>query len=222
MAAENSSPLHPPKTPEKPPILKAADRVLYPSTLGCTAVILGFQVWEFWQGGDYRPRWPFAEVYLAVLTAYAAQRELSKWKGIDEPSIRLRRGELYVALWIAAWLTTTAIANLYSRFTLPSELKTITLGVLGIFAATGVSAGLRQKREAGRSASDESGNAAERRAALLKLLAERGSLNSEEAAQSLGTSAVSAWRLLEALEKEDAVVQEPSSDPRQRRYRLKK
>lgn len=57
---------------------------------------------------------------------------------------------------------------------------------------------------------------------MMKLLAERGSLNSEEAAQGLGISAVSAWRLLEALEKEGVVLQEPSSDPRQRRYRLKR
>lgn len=202
----------------KPPLLKVADRVLYPSTVGCTLVILGFQLWEFWQGGAFRPRWPFAEGYLAILTAYAAQRELTKWKNIDEPSVRLRRGELYVALWIALWIAITAIANLYPQFTMPSELRTIMLGVLGIFAATGISSGLRQRRDSTKSENTE-GPA--RRETLLKIIQERGSINSEEAAEALSIPKASAWRLLETLEKEGILIQEASSNPRERRYRLK-
>jgi hypothetical protein len=89
----------PSKTPA--PLLHAIDRVLYPITLGYTFVIFAFMVYEFWMGGLYRPRLPFADVYLTLLTAYAAQREGTKWLGAEEPATRLRRGELFVALWFA-------------------------------------------------------------------------------------------------------------------------
>jgi hypothetical protein len=93
--AESSS------TPNPRAFLATVDRVLYPLTVGYTAVILGFQIYEFVQGGMYRPRYPFAEVYLGLLAAYAAQREGAKWLGADEASMRLRRGELFVGLWFA-------------------------------------------------------------------------------------------------------------------------
>lgn len=193
--------------------------MLYPSTIGCTLVIVGFQGWEFLQGGAFRPQNPFAEVYLAILTAYSAQRELAKWKGEEVTTIRLRRGELYVAFWIAAWLAMTAIANSSPRFVVPMELKTITLGVLAIFVGTGVSAGLRRRggRETAGNRSPEDSN---RQAQVLRLLKEKGPLNAEEVAQTLNVSQPTAWRQLELLEREGRIRQTDSANPRERQYQL--
>ena len=195
--------------------LAAVDRVLYPITLGYTFVILGFQLFEFFQGGAYQPRYLIAELYLGLLAAYAVQREGSKWLGADEALIRIRRGELFVGLWFAVFLAFWAMANLSTRWILPQELKAITLGVLGIFIATGVSSGFRTR--AGRTAADSS---SDKRELILRLLTERGPLSAEAVAAALDISKSSAWRLLESLEKEGRITQDASSDTRQRLYRI--
>lgn len=198
-------------------LLKTVDRVLYPITLGYTLVILGFILAECWMAGRYRPRFPFGDVYLTLLTAYAAQREGSKWLGADEAAMRLRRGELFVGLWFAAYLLITSMANLSARWAMPVELKTITLGVLGVFAATGISAAGRQVL--GRRKSQANIPALDRQDEALTLLKEKGSQTSSELASALSISTATAWRLLEALEKEGKVIQEASDNPRDRRYR---
>jgi hypothetical protein len=202
-------------TPSDRRALTTVDRVLYPLTVVYTLVLLGFQVYEFWKGGVYQPRVPFAQVYLALLTAYAAQREGAKWLGDSEAATRLRRGELFVALWFATWLAMASLCNLSGRFVLPKELNVITLGVLAVFAGTGVSAAARQARGKGKAV-----ETADRRQKLLQLLKDRGPLTSEEAAPALGVSQSTAWRLLEGLEKEGRVRQTAANSPHGRRYEL--
>jgi hypothetical protein len=120
-----------------------------------------------------------------------------------------------------------ALANLSARWAMPADLKAITLGVLGIFAASGVSAGIR--KATGRTASEGPAHggaegapsAADRRVQLLRLLAERGPLSAEEAAHELGVVRSTAWRMLEALEKEGRVTQSAANNPNERRYSIK-
>ncbi len=200
-------------------LLKAIDRVLYPITIGYTLVILGFVLTECYSGGAYRTRFEFGDVYLALLGAYAAQREGSKWLGADEAAMRIRRGELFVGLWFAVYLLVTSLGNLSLRWAMPQELKAITLGVLGIFAVTGLSAAGRQLRTGRSKNNPEAGADAPERA--LALLKEKGSLTCSEAASLLAISTTSAWRLLEKLEKEGRLMQEAAGNPRDRRYRLK-
>ncbi len=197
--------------------MAAVDRVLYPITVGYTLVIFGLMLYEFFQGGAYKPMYPIGDVYLALLTAYAAQREGVKWLGDDEAAMRIRRGELFVGAWFAVYLFLWAIANLFPRWALPGELKTITLGVLGIFVATGISSGIRQRR----SRSGEAGALnSDRRHVILRLLNERKSLSSTEAATTLGISQSSAWRILETLVKEGLAQQQDGANNREKRYIL--
>ena len=90
------------------------------------------------------------EGYLAVLTAYAAQRESAKWLGVQDTAVRLRRGELYVGLWVATWLAVTSICNLHPGLAMPTELLRLMLSVLGVFAVSSVSSGLRQRTKQSR------------------------------------------------------------------------
>jgi len=172
-----SQPPVPAPTPVPDPgasFFRAVDRVLYPLTIGATVVILGMQVYEFLQGGAYRPRYPYAAVYLPLLTAYSAQREGAKWKGEEWMAERLRRGELYVGSWVAAWL-----------------------------AITTISAGIRQSRP-GRGQA-----ATNRRDQAMRTITERGvPVTSDEVAQELKVSPVTAWRLLEDLVKEGRLLQD--------------
>ncbi len=199
--------------------LRTIDRVLYPITLGYTAVIFGFQLYEFFKGGRYTPRCPFGDVYLALLTAYAAQREGAKWLGSDEALMRIRRGEIFIGLWFALYLAVVACSNLSNRWVLPGELKTITLGVLGIFAATGLSSGLRHVRQSNRMPRMDQAES-DRRVRMIVLLKERGSLSSQEAAEALGVSQPTAWRILENLVKTGRARQIESDNLRDRRYAL--
>ncbi len=204
--------------------LHAMDRALYPITLGYTAVIFAFQLYEFFKGGTYASRVPWGDVYLALLGGYAAQREGAKWLGADESIMRLRRGELFIGLWFALYLALAACANLSTRWSLPQELKTITLGVLGIFAATGVSASLRQasRKTPGAASPPLDQAASDRRVRLIRLLNEQGPLTSEEVAARLGISQPTAWRSLEDLVKTGNARQSPSSNTRERRYEIAK
>jgi hypothetical protein len=197
--------------------LKTIDRILYPIVFGFTVVILCFQVYEFWKGGAYQPRYPAAQVYLTLLTAYAAQREGGKWLGANEVMARARRGELFVGLWFALYLAIWAIANLSSRWVMPQELQAITLGVLAVFVGTGVSSGLRQRS----SRSEAQGKESDRRMLILRMVAEKGPINAEAVAQELGVVRSTAWRALEALVKEGRVVQEQAANTHDRLYRMK-
>jgi len=185
--------------------LPAADRVLYPLTLGITVVV--------WAGGSFRPRYPFMEGYLAVLTAYAAQRESAKWLGVQDTAVRLRRGELYVGLWVATWLALTAICNLNPRFAMPTELLRIMLSVLGVFAVSSVSSGLRQRTKESR---------LDVRQALMDLLSRKQPISALDASRELGISRTTTWRMLETLVKEGLVIQDNNAALRDRRYNLKK
>jgi hypothetical protein len=199
--------------------LRTMDRVLYPITLGYTSVIFLFQIYEFAMAGAYRPRYEFGDVYLALLTAYAAQREGAKWLGADEAEIRIRRGEIFIGLWFALYLAIIACSNLSLRWVLPQELKRITLGVLGVFAVTGVSAGLRRSRD---NSSASGGNGHElRESQILVLLRDRGPLTSYEIADALSIPQATAWRTLEKLEKAGRITQTAASNPQGRRYSLK-
>lgn len=203
-------------TPPPPPswadsFLPAADRVLYPLGLATTFVVWGFQLYEFFKGGAYRPQNLFAEGYLAILAAYGAQREASKWLGVEAMAIQLRRGELFVGLWVMTWLALAAVGNLEPRFQMPEELLKIMMGVLGIFALTSVSSGLRS-----RSAKAQP----ERRQAILDLVKQRESISAQEAAAAIGISRPGAWKQLETLVNEGVVVQQTSANSRTRRYSL--
>jgi hypothetical protein len=196
------------------------DRVLYPITLGYTVVIFGFQVYEFFQGGAYKSRHPFGDVYLTLLTTYAAQREGSKWLGADEATMRIRRGEVFIGLWFALYLAMIACSNLYPQYALPEELKTITLGVLGVFAATGISTGLRQQRTAAARKPAMNQEESNNRVRMILLLRERGSMSAPEAGEALGISTPTAWRILEDLVKTGQAKQTEAVDPKDRRYTL--
>lgn len=200
--------------------LTAIDRVLYPITLGYTVVILGFVIYEFLQGGRFQPRFPFSDVYLALLTAYAAQREGTKWLGADESTMRIRRGELFVGIWFAVYLAMVAIANLSPRWILPGELKTITLGVLGIFAVTGISSGVRERVSRSKANPAISSELSGRKEQVLQILRSCGPMSADGVAENLGVVPSTAWRILEGLEKEGSIKQDQSSDPRNRRYHL--
>jgi hypothetical protein len=200
--------------------LRAIDRVLYPITLGYTAVIFGFQLYEFSQAGAYTPRYPFGDVYLPLLTAYAAQREGANWLGQDESMMRIRRGELFIGLWFALYLAMIACANFSARWVLPGELKTIALGVLGIFAATGISASVRQARSTGTAKPRMEQEENDNRVKMIELLQQRGTISSYEAAEALAISQPTAWRTLEKLVETGRARQIESGNSRERRYAL--
>jgi hypothetical protein len=117
-------------------------------------------------------------------------------------------------LWFALYIAIIACANLSARWTVPVELKGIVLGVLGIFAVTGVSTGLRQSRGAGAGAAAE----VDRKEQVLKLLSDRGPMSAPDAATAIGVSTATAWRALEDLVKAGKARQTDSPDPRNRRY----
>ncbi len=69
-------------------------------------------------------------VYITLVLAYAADREIRRWIGKEIP---LRKGTLFVYLWLVFYLVVFMIRSLKPEYTLPNDLTKVTLQVLGIF-----------------------------------------------------------------------------------------
>lgn len=69
-------------------------------------------------------------VYITLVLAYSADREIRRWIGKEIP---LRKGTLFVYLWLVFYLVVFMIQSLKPEYTLPNDLTKVTLQVLGIF-----------------------------------------------------------------------------------------
>ena len=69
-------------------------------------------------------------VYITLVLAYAADREIRRWIGKELP---LRKGTLFVYLWLVFYLVVFIIRSLKPEYTLPNDLTKVTLQVSGIF-----------------------------------------------------------------------------------------
>ena len=82
-------------------------------------------------------------IYIALLGAYAADKEIRRWLGTPEPP---RKGSLFVYLWLLFALMAFIIHSFRPDYVLPNNLIVVCLQVLGIFFGSKASKYVCEKR----------------------------------------------------------------------------
>ena len=133
-------------------------------------------------------------VYIALLGAYAADKEIRRWAGTPEPP---RKGSFFVYLWLLFYLIAFMLRSFRPEFALPEELGKVVLQVLGIFFGSRASKYIWESRRAddGRQTTYDGG----RPAKILDMIKAQGQVTNREVADALHVSAASSKRILADL-----------------------
>jgi hypothetical protein len=118
----------PPQPAERPPFNEVS--VLFPLLTFYTIAYLGLMMAEFVLRGTFVVPAGMMPVYIALVGAYAADKEIRRWAVGDQPS---RKGALFVHLWMIFFLAAFLLHSFRVDFAMSEELSKVVLQVLGIF-----------------------------------------------------------------------------------------
>ena len=138
-------------------------------------------------------------VYIALLGAYAADKEIRRWFGAPEPP---RRGSLFVYLWILFALAAFIVHSFRPEYPLPDKLISVCLQVLGIFFGSKASKYACERREG------DGGAEPGREKMIMDIIRARGQITRQVVIDELGISRSVAGRLLAALEIKGAIIRQ--------------
>lgn len=137
-------------------------------------------------------------VYIALVGAYAADKEIRRWLGKEEPP---RKGAIFVYAWMLFFLIAYVINSFKGEMTLPAELAKVALQVLGIFFGSKASKKIYELK------TGKGLEAMGREETILQLLKERGKITRKEIMEALKLSDSSVGSLLEEMEKKGQIRQ---------------
>lgn len=139
-------------------------------------------------------------IYMALLGAYAADKEIRRWVGQPEPQ---RRGTVFVYLWCLLYLVFFTVCFFRREFTLPEEMAGVTLRVLGIFFGSKTSKYIHEGFLSKTALVPDY-----QLSAVLALFDGRERLARQDIVEQLKVSASTANRLLEELERQGKIRRE--------------
>lgn len=172
--------------------------VLSPLLILYTIVYLGLMVYDFAAREVFTVPSGMMVVYIALLTAYAADKEIRRWMGKEEPA---RAGSFFVYLWLLFFLVAFVIRSFKPTFVLPADLGAVALQVLGVFFGSKASKKIYDIK------SGKDATVLGRQEKVMELVKSRGRITREEIMAALKVSATTAWRVLEELEKKGLIKQ---------------
>lgn len=184
-------PVADPVNPEKRPPFNEVS-VLFPILALGTVAYLAMITSEFFLRSDLRVPAPMLPVYIALLGAYAADKEIRRWVGVPEPP---RQGSLFVYAWLLLFLGMLVINFFRTDMPLPGDLVKVVLQVLGIFFGSKASKLVHGRRL---ESTDSAMNLSQVR--LMERLQAAGTLTRAEAMAILGTSRSVAGRILARMQ----------------------
>ena len=158
--------------------------ILFPLLVLYTVSYLGLIAAEFVLRGAFVVPAGMMPVYIALVGAYAADKEIRRWAVGDQPS---RKGALFVYLWMIFFLAAFLLHSFRVDFTMPGELSKVVLQVLGIFFGSRASKYIYANRRAG-----DGGRPAE----ILNMIKAVGKVTNRDVAARFQVSDTSANRLL--------------------------
>jgi hypothetical protein len=149
----DTPPAHPPQPTVEPPTPASPGprppfnelSVLFPLLTFYTAAYMALLAAEFSLRGALPLPPGLMPVYVSLLGAYAADKEVRRWAGRPEPP---RKGSLFVYLWLLMFLAMFIITTFQPSFAMSSELGKVVLQVLGIFFGSRVSKYVHDRRTA--------------------------------------------------------------------------
>ncbi len=184
---------------ERPPFNEIS--VLFPILTLCTVAYLAMITAEFFLQGSLRVPAQMLPVYIALLGAYAADKEIRRWVGVPEPS---RHGSLFVYAWLLLFLVMIVIHFFRSELPLPDDLTRVVLQVLGIFFGSKASKYVHVKRQDA-AASETEIELTRRQTLLMEHLRAKGTLTCSDAVALLGVSKSAAKRLLTRMQEQGLI-----------------
>lgn len=166
--------------------------VLFPLLSIYTAGYLGLMLADFFLKQSLDLPDGIMPVYIALLSAYAADKEIRRWLVNPEPP---RKGSIFVYLWMLFFLAAYIIRTFQPAYELPANLASVCLQVLGIFFGTRASKYVWETRKT-RGGEAEPG----RERLVLDLITAKGQVTRRDVMEKLGISESTANRLLQGLE----------------------
>ncbi len=190
----NPEPITPEPPKARPPFNELS--ILFPILVIYTVGYLALMIAEFLFKGVMPLPAGMMPIYIALVGAYAADKEVRRWVGNPEPS---RHGALFVYLWLVFFLVAFVVRFFRSEYSLPTELSPVILQVLGIFFGSRASKYVHQGRTSVPSGLNE---------AALALIREQGSVSRKQIEEKFKLSERSANRLLAGLEADGLIRRE--------------
>ncbi len=125
---------------------KDSSQFMMPFAIGATALFGGSAILELLSKGAMKSPDTGAEIYLAIMAAYAGAGELTKWKqqktgeeplNPPDPWLeRARKGGIFVGFWLLLYSVAYVLRIFDIGYPMPHELKSITLQILALFFVT--------------------------------------------------------------------------------------
>ena len=173
--------------------------VLFPLLSIYTAGYMGLMAADFLLKHSLSLPEGLLPVYIALLGAYAADKEIRRWMGSPEPP---RKGSLFVYLWILFALAAFIIHSFRPEYPLPDKLISVCIQVLGIFFGSKASKYACERREG------DGGAEPGREKMVMDIIRARGQITRQVLMDELGISRSVAGRLLAALENKGAIIRQ--------------
>lgn len=171
--------------------------VLFPILTVYTLVYLGLMIYDFAAKAAFEMPSGMMAVYVALVGAYAADKEIRRWLGKGEPQ---RAGSVFVYLWLLFFLVAFVIRSFKPEFTLPSDLGVVTLQVLGIFFGSKASMKIYEMKK-------KDVIALTREQAVMDMIKENGKVTKKQVMLKLAISDSTALRLLDSMEVKKLIMQ---------------
>ena len=181
---------------QRPPFNEVS--VLFPLLSIFTAGYMGLMAADFLLKHSLNLPEGLLPIYIALLGAYAADKEIRRWMGAPEPP---RKGSVFVYLWILFALAAFIINSFRPDYPLPDKLITVCLQVLGIFFGSKASKYVFEKHSGPDKA--DPGKAPEdsgREKIVLDMIAAKGQVTRRDIMEKFGISDNAANRLLQGME----------------------
>ena len=174
--------------------------VLAPLLFIYTAGYIGLMVSDFMLKAQLDMPTGLLPIYMALLGAYAADKEIRRWVGRPEPR---RRGAVFVYFWCLLYLVFFVVYFFRRDFPVPAEMPGLALRVLGIFFGSKASKYIHEGYFIAKP-----GLAASQTAVVMSLFAMKDKIARQDVIAALNVSTRTANRVLEALEEQGQIRRE--------------
>ena len=177
-------------------------QVLWPLTTGYTLLYFAMMVADFALRDAFTMPPGMMIVYVALVTAYAGDKEVRRWTGSALPS---RWGSVFIYIWFVFFAVAFTIQAINPTFKLPEDLSKVCLQVLGIFFGSKISGKLYSMKQEGKDFETEIGGWEDK---ILALVAEKEKVTTGDAAKLLGLSHSTTRAIMDKLEHDGKLKQE--------------
>lgn len=172
--------------------------VLSPLLFLYTLVYLAMMVADFAARNKFDMPSGMMAVYIALVGAYAADKEIRRWMGKELPP---KMGSIFVYLWLLFFLVAFVIHSFFPTFTIPGDLTPVALQVLGVFFGSKASKKIYEIK------TGKGEEARSREETVLQMIRDKGKVTRKEIMDALKLSDSSAGRILAEMEAKKAIQQ---------------